>query len=365
MNHVDKLYLEGAKEIITRGDYQYNERTGQGTFARFGMQQRHNLENNTFPLLTNKKMYTKGITHELLWFINGDTNIKYLVDNNVGIWNDWPYKSFKDSQEYSGESMHEFVQRIKKDETFAQEFGELGPVYGKQWRSWQAHDKKSIDQLKKVVDEIKRIPGDRGHIISAWNVGDLDAMALRPCHCLFQFNVADENLSCQLYQRSADWLLGVPFNIASYAMFTKLIANETQNNASEFIHTFGNAHIYLAKGKRGEWYNENKEEFKDRFTQAQDPLDFITMREWVMQEAPIELREKQTKQGIRYALDDHIPFLLTQFSRTPRKQPHLEIKENKGVFDVTIDDITLKEYDPHPVLDFEYNGKIFTPGIAV
>lgn len=191
-----------------------SDRTGTGTISIFGYQMRFNLSDG-FPLLTTKKVHMKSIIHELLWFINGDTNIKYLNDNGVTIWDEW-----------------------------ADEDGELGPVYGKQWRSWHSSDGRVIDQLSELIEGLKNNPDSRRHIISAWNVGDLNKMALPPCHALFQFYVADGKLSCQLYQRSADVFLGVPFNIASYALFTMMIAQVCGYEAGEFIHTLGDAHIY-------------------------------------------------------------------------------------------------------------------------
>lgn len=191
-----------------------SDRTGTGTISVFGYQMRFNLSDG-FPLLTTKKVHMKSIIHELLWFINGDTNIKYLNDNGVTIWDEWANKD-----------------------------GELGPVYGKQWRSWHSSDGRVIDQLSELIEGLKKNPDSRRHIISAWNVGDLNKMALPPCHALFQFYVADGKLSCQLYQRSADVFLGVPFNIASYALFTMMIAQVCGYEAGEFIHTLGDAHIY-------------------------------------------------------------------------------------------------------------------------
>lgn len=192
-----------------------SDRTGTGTKSVFGYQMRFDLGNG-FPLLTTKKLHLKSIIHELLWFIAGDTNIKYLKDNGVSIWDEW-----------------------------ADANGNLGPVYGSQWRSWKKADGSSVDQLSALIEGIKNNPDSRRHIISAWNVGELEKMALPPCHALFQFYVADGLLSCQLYQRSADVFIGVPFNIASYALFTMMVAQVCGLQPGEFIHTFGDAHIYL------------------------------------------------------------------------------------------------------------------------
>jgi thymidylate synthase len=208
-----KQYHDLLKHILDTGA-QKHDRTGTGTISVFGYQMRFNLAEG-FPLVTTKKVHLKSIVHELLWFLKGETNIAYLKENGVSIWNEW-----------------------------ANEQGELGPVYGKQWRSWEGKDGAVIDQIKWLVDEIKRNPDSRRLIISAWNVADLPKMALMPCHTLFQFYVADGKLSCQLYQRSADVFLGVPFNIASYALLTLMVAQVCDLQPGDFIHSFGDVHIY-------------------------------------------------------------------------------------------------------------------------
>lgn len=209
-----KQYLELLDHVLSNGTRK-NDRTGTGTISVFGYQMRFNLEEG-FPLLTTKKLHLKSIIHELLWFISGETNIRYLKENGVRIWNEW-----------------------------ADEDGNLGPVYGYQWRSWPTADGRKIDQLMNVIESIKSSPDSRRHIVNAWNVGELDKMALPPCHILFQFYVAEGKLSCQLYQRSCDIFLGVPFNIASYSLLTMMVAQTTGLKAGEFIHTLGDAHIYL------------------------------------------------------------------------------------------------------------------------
>ena len=208
-----KQYLELLERVISTGTKK-EDRTGTGTTSVFGHQMRFNLEDG-FPLLTTKKLHLKSIIHELLWFLSGETNTKYLTENGVRIWNEWADKD-----------------------------GNLGPVYGYQWRSWSAEGR-NIDQIKQVIESIKTNPNSRRHIVSAWNVGDLDKMALPPCHILFQFYVADGKLSCQLYQRSADIFLGVPFNIASYALLLMMVAQVTGLKPGEFVHTLGDSHIYL------------------------------------------------------------------------------------------------------------------------
>lgn len=208
-----KQYLDLLQHIVDVG-VQKGDRTGTGTKSVFGYQMRFDL-NDGFPMTTTKKLHWKSIAHELLWFLSGDTNIKYLNDNGVSIWDDW-----------------------------ADENGDLGPVYGHQWRSWPNPDGTTTDQITELIDQIKNNPDSRRHIVSAWNVSEVGMMALPPCHCLFQFYVADGRLSCQLYQRSADTFLGVPFNIASYALLTMMIAQVTGLEAGEFVHTLGDVHIY-------------------------------------------------------------------------------------------------------------------------
>ena len=208
-----KQYLDLMRHVRENGVFK-DDRTGTGTYSVFGYQMRFNLSEG-FPLVTTKKTFLKGIIHELLWFLSGSTNIKYLVDHDVHIWDEW-----------------------------ADEHGELGPVYGSQWRSWPGPDGKTIDQISRVVEDLKTNPDSRRHIVSAWNVAEVDEMALPPCHSLFQFYVADGRLSCQLYQRSADIFLGVPFNIASYALLNMMIAQVVDLEVGDFVHTLGDAHLY-------------------------------------------------------------------------------------------------------------------------
>jgi thymidylate synthase len=257
-----KAYLDLLKHIMESGTLK-SDRTGTGTKSVFGYQMRFSLEEG-FPLLTTKKLHLKSIIHELLWFINGDTNIKYLNQNGVTIWDEW-----------------------------ADDSGNLGPVYGHQWRSWECSDGRTIDQLSNLIEGIKKNPDSRRHIISAWNPGDLDKMALPPCHAMFQFYVADGRLSCQLYQRSADVFLGVPFNIASYALFTLMIAQVCGLRPGEFVHTFGDAHIYT----------------------------------------------------------NHFEQVALQLSRETRPLPVMKINpEVKSIFDFKYEDFTLEGYNPHPAI---------------
>ena len=234
-----KQYHALLNEILEKGTDRL-DRTSTGTRSIFGYQMRFDLAEG-FPLLTTKKVHFKSVVHELLWFITGSTNIRPLVLNNVRIWNEWPYERFVKSDAYNNESLDDYVERIKNDQTFADKHGNLGPVYGKQWRDFNG-----VDQLKQLIEGIRHNPFSRRHIISAWNPAELENMALPPCHMMMQFYVSSDRkrLSCQLYQRSADVFLGVPFNIASYALFTHLIAQVCDLEAGEFVHTFGDVHIY-------------------------------------------------------------------------------------------------------------------------
>jgi thymidylate synthase len=257
-----KQYLELCQRVLNEGSLK-QDRTGTGTKSVFGHQMRFNLEEG-FPLLTTKKLHLKSIIYELLWFLRGDTNVKYLQEHGVRIWNEW-----------------------------ADENGELGPVYGHQWRSWPDYQGGHIDQIKLLVEQIKNNPDSRRHIVSAWNVAEVNNMALPPCHTLFQFYVADGRLSLQLYQRSADIFLGVPFNIASYATLLAIMADVCGYEVGEFVHTFGDAHIYL----------------------------------------------------------DHVEQIEEQISREPRKLPKLIIKNHHdSVVDYVYEDFEIVDYDPHPAI---------------
>jgi thymidylate synthase len=235
-------YLNLIREILENG-VDKSDRTGTGTRSIFGYQMRFDLSKG-FPLVTTKELHLKSIIHELIWFIKGDTNIKYLAENKVRIWDDWPFAKYKKSEEYQGETVREFTDKILADEAFAQRWGDLGPVYGRQWRNWRGIDSTVVDQIKELMHSLKNNPDSRRHLVSAWNPAEVNQMALPPCHCLFQFYVANNKLSCQLYQRSADVFLGVPFNIASYALFTHMIAEVLNMEVGHFVHTLGDAHIY-------------------------------------------------------------------------------------------------------------------------
>ena len=282
-----KQYLDMCQYILENGQDR-DDRTGTGTRSVFGYQTRYDLTDG-FPLLTTKKMFLRPIAEELLWFIKGDTNIKYLVDRNVKIWNEWPYEDFKKSEDFNGETLEEFVEKIKNDDDFAKKHGNLGPVYGAQWRNF---NNEGTDQLVKLIDSLKNNPFSRRHIISAWNPSQVDEMALPPCHTLMQFYVSSDKkyLSCQLYQRSADTFLGVPFNIASYALLTCMLAQVCGYEPKEFIHTIGDAHIYK----------------------------------------------------------DHFDVVKTQIEREPLPLPHLVLnKDIDNLFDFKIEDIKLEGYQSH------------------
>lgn len=263
INENEQQYLTLAQYVLDHG-YQKGDRTGTGTLSTFGYQMRFDLQKG-FPILTTKKIAFGLVKSELLWFLRGDTNIRFLLAHNNHIWDEWAFKKWVESDEYQGPDMTDFghrwltdpafkavylaekkafCERILADDEFAARYGNLGDVYGAQWRHWQTRRGETIDQIKNVIEAIKTTPDSRRLIVSAWNPEDVPAMALPPCHTLFQFYVNDGKLSCQLYQRSADIFLGVPFNIASYALLTHLIAKECGLAVGEFIHTLGDAHLY-------------------------------------------------------------------------------------------------------------------------
>lgn len=242
-------YLNLLKDILDNGVIERNDRTGTGTKKVFGRQIRFDLSKG-FPLLTTKKMFLRGIIHELLWFIKGDSNIRYLVENNVNIWNEWPFQRYLKSKKLDGKfpmyseewkvEMQKFVDKIKSDKKFADKFGDCGPFYGVQWRNFSG-----VDQLKWVTDEIKKNPSSRRLIVSAWNAPLIDKMALPPCHVMYQFQVSKGRLSCSMYQRSVDTFLGLPFNIASYALLTMMMAQVTGYKPGDLIMSLGDTHLYL------------------------------------------------------------------------------------------------------------------------
>ncbi|MCP8968961.1 thymidylate synthase [Ectobacillus ponti] len=310
--HGEQAYLDMCRHILENGTKK-EDRTGTGTLSVFGYQMRFDLQKG-FPLLTTKRVPFRLIVSELLWFLKGDTNIRYLLQHNNNIWNEWAFKKWVESPDYTGPDMTDFGRRSQQDEEFgkvyeeqlelfkqrmledgefARVYGELGPVYGKQWRDWQTTRGESIDQIRDVIAQIKRNPDSRRLIVSAWNPEFVADMALPPCHTMFQFYVADGKLSCQLYQRSGDTFLGIPFNIASYALLTHLIAHECGLAVGEFIHTSGDAHIYV----------------------------------------------------------NHLEQVQEQLNREPRPLPSLQLNAGKqSVFEFDVEDIQLIGYDPHPTI---------------
>ncbi|MFD1442104.1 thymidylate synthase [Lacticaseibacillus hegangensis] len=307
----EQPYLDLLKRIMETGDFK-GDRTGTGTYSIFGAQLRFDLSQG-FPLLTTKKVPFGLIKSEMLWFLHGDTNIRFLLQHHNHIWDEWAFERWAESPEYTGPDMTDFGQRrlkdpefakvyqaqmqafddkILADEAFAKKFGTLGNVYGKQWRAWETSRGDTIDQLGNVIEAIKKTPDSRRLIVSAWNPEDVPTMALPPCHTLYQFYVNDGKLSLQLYQRSADMFLGVPFNIASYALLTHLVAQETGLQVGEFIHTFGDAHIYT----------------------------------------------------------NHVDQVAEQLSRTPRNSPQLVLAPGKTIDTLTMADIKVKDYDPYPAI---------------
>ena len=283
-----RQYHELMERVLREGSDK-SDRTGTGTRSVFGHQMRFDLAEG-FPMITTKKLHLKSILHELIWFISGDTNIRYLCQNGVRIWDDWPFATYSKSADYDGIDMKEFAARIAEDADFAAQWGDLGPVYGFQWRFWPGPEG-PVDQLRNLLEGIRSNPDGRRHIVSAWNPGYIDQMALPPCHAFFQFYVADGRLSCQLYQRSADIFLGVPFNIASYALLIHMMAQDLGLQVGDFVHSLGDAHIY----------------------------------------------------------SNHTDQVRLQLSRDLRPLPTLSLNPNvKSLFDFRYEDVALLNYDPHP-----------------
>ncbi|MDO8503494.1 MAG: thymidylate synthase [bacterium] len=305
--HAEYQYLDLLKDILKNGERKSVFNVKAGTRGVFGRQIRFDLSKG-FPLLTTKKVFFRGITHELLWFIKGDSNIKYLVDNNVHIWDEWGYKKYLEKTSQTSKkialTLEEYLEKIKTDGKFAKKYGELGPVDGVQWRKWETSDGRVVDQLQWAISRLKAKPERRHYIVSAWNPEFIYEMAaskekaqvLPPCHTFFQFYVANGRLSLHMYQRSADMFLGVPFNIASYALLTLMVAHVTGYKPGEFVHTFGDVHIY----------------------------------------------------------DNHINQVKEQLKRKPRTLPKIKLNPRvKNIDDFTFEDITLLNYNPHPPIKGE------------
>jgi thymidylate synthase len=281
--------------------------------------------------------------------MRGDTNIKYLVDNKVRIWNEWGFERYlkninKKLVMYSDEwkeELKQYIQKIREDPEFYKTAGELGPVYGKQWRHWEA-DGEVIDQLEQAVELLKKSPNSRRIIVSAWNPLEVKSMALPPCHAFYQMSVRDGKLDLQLFQRSADTFLGVPFNIASYALLLLVLAKEADLKPGRFIHTFGDSHVYCGAGERGKFYGDNLDELKRRVGEAKTEEDFLKILKWVEENAPAEPEGKEGQ--------DHITAVLEQLSRKEKKLPVMKINSNKKYDELEFEDFELIGYEPEPAI---------------
>lgn len=368
-------YLTHAKFILSDRYSVYKpNRTGIDSISRFGYQNEYDLADG-FPLLTTKRIPVKSIIHELLWFLRGDTNVKYLVDNDVHIWDGNAFQHYlkKQGREttlpmYSPDwlkAKEEYIQRIKEDAEFARQHGGLGEVYGAQWRHWKTAEGKEIDQLAEVIELLHRSPQSRRLIVTSWNPAEVPGMALPPCHAFYQLNVAEGNsggrgkegkdgkeekegkdgerrLDLHLYQRSCDMFLGVPFNIASYALLTQILAQQAELQPGRFIHSFGDAHFYCGAGERGQFYAKFLEKLKRQVKNVlslRSRAGYLPLAEWIERVAPPEAEGKEGQ--------DHVTAILEQLAREPKPLPSLEIA--KKPFDkLTIDDFVLQGYDPHP-----------------
>lgn len=304
--HPEYQYLDLLQDILDNGAWKKSHSTGVGLKSVFGRQIRFDLSQG-YPLLTTKKVFSRGIIHELIWFLSGNANIRYLVENNVHIWDDWAYKNYKRAMndgKVPEMEMDAFIEKCKTDKKFMDKWGDLGPVYGVQWRRWPAGDGREIDQLGWALEKIKKVPMKKHYIISAWNAGSIyemaedrsHSMAIAPCHTMYHINITGDKLSLQLYQRSADMFLGVPFNIASYALLTMMLAHVTGYKPGDFVHTFGDAHIY----------------------------------------------------------ENHFDQVKEQLKRKPRPFPTMTLNPKvKSIDDFKFEDFTLEGYDPHPPIKGE------------
>ena len=352
-------YLDHSRTILTS---RYSLVKGGSKevplISLFGYQNEYDLTQG-FPLLTTRRVPLNSVIHELLWFMRGETNIKYLVDNKVPIWTRdafnhnlgkmveekiFPAGLEKYSPEWV-EALKTYEKRIREEPEFASQWGDLGPVYGKQWRRWNSVDQNGkvvvVDQFSKLLEILRRKPTSKKNVLTAWNPGELPEMALEPCHMFFQVNSDGEILDLSMYQRSCDQFLGVPFNIASYAILTKIIAQETGLEARRYVHNFGDSHFYCGTGERGLWYKDNLEAFKGMVRDVKDQEGYIRLLENLNRILP---PEAEGQEGY-----DHITAILEQFSRAPRPLPTLEIA-NKPFDKLTIEDFVLTNYDPHPTI---------------
>ncbi len=350
-------YLEHSRRILTdlRSKFKGGSK-GMGLISLFGHQNEYDLREG-FPLLTTKRMASSAIFHELLWFARGDTNLRYLAQNGVKIWDGNAFDHNIPAlvaegimpegvtERYSDawkEGIAEYVQRVAEDEEFAERFGDLGPVYGSQWRKWKHTDEggetREIDQLGNMIEGLRRKPTGKKHIVTAWNPGEVGSMALPPCHVMFQATASDGELEVQLYQRSCDQFLGVPFNIASYAALTQLIAQQAGLEAKTFIHSFGDAHFYTGDGERRQWYEDNLGELQARVRAAQDLSDFEDIGAWLKDVLPAERDETKWQ--------DHVPAIIRQLSREPLPLSKLTIAD-KPLDELVFEDFKLEGYKSH------------------
>ncbi|HLC86349.1 MAG TPA: thymidylate synthase [Candidatus Nanoarchaeia archaeon] len=356
-----KQYLDHSREILTsdRSNFKGGSK-GMALISLFGYQDYYDLRDG-FPLLTTKKMGIKSVAHELIWFMSGESNIRYLAENGVHIWDDnafdhnlrgmvdeeiFPESALDRYSDAWKSARDEYVQRVKEDSEFADRWGDLGPIYGSQWRHWKYVDNngnvKEIDQFKKLVDELKEKPTGKRHIVTAWQPGEVGHMALPPCHVLYQATANEEGqMDLQLYQRSCDQFLGVPFNIASYSMLTQIIAQQAGLKPRIFVHTFGDSHFYAGDGDRAKWYKENFFKLREAVRTVGSPEDYLKVLDWINASAPAERRET--------AGHDHVTAIIEQLAREPKPLPRLRIADKQ--FDkLTIDDFVLEDYDPHPII---------------
>jgi thymidylate synthase len=358
-------YLDHSRNILT-SEYSGVKGGSKGVpiISLFGYQNEYDLRKG-FPLMTTKKMFTNSMIHETLWFISGNTNIKYLEDHGVPIWRgnafEYNLKGMQDEKIFKKEivkysedwdnAMEEYGQRIKESEEFAERWGEAGPIYGKQWRKWKHIDDNGkvteLDQLGDVIDDMKRKPLGKKHLVSSWNHGDLPKMSLPPCHVMYQMTSnEDGEMDLQLYQRSCDQFLGVPFNFASYSMLTQLIAQEIGLKPRRFIHSFGDSHFYSGTGEKGQWYRENFDKLRDRVKKVKSSGGYLDVLDWVNKSAPQEVDENGRELHGKDSYD-HVTAILEQLSREPKELPTLKIA-NKSLEDITINDFKIKNYNPHP-----------------